>query len=182
MHLIVPLLLSCLLALGLAQILGVTLGLLAIRFRALGHFSNLLTELRGSLGLSALCVVAIGADILDPPIAIGMSAGISQAIAIARWMTRPSGSWAPEELGALAIGESSAHLALVRGYRRGAVRATGSLGVLHCLALWAIVLEIFPSSGASLESIGPWLLAVTLALLFVGNELVSTRFSNRRTP
>lgn len=180
MQLIGPVVLSCVLALALAQVLGLTLGLLAIRIRAFAHFSNLLTELRGSLGLSALCVVVIGADLLKPVIAIGMAAGISQAIAIARWMTRGIGTWAPEELGAIAMGESSAHLALVRGYRRGAVRATGSLGVLHCLALWAIVLEIFPASGASLLAIGPWLLSVALAVLFVGNELVSTRFSNRR--
>lgn len=175
------LLLSCVIALGLAQVLGLTLGLLAIRIRPLGYLANLLTELRGSLGFSALCIVAIGAGSVDPTVAIGTAAGISQAIAIARWMTRPSGTWAPEELGAIAMGESSAHLALVRGYRRGAVRATGSLGVLHCLALWAIVLEVFPNSGPRLDSVAPWLLSGALSILFIGNELASTLFSNRRT-
>lgn len=181
MSLLFQIVVSCLLSLIIAQGIGLTLGLLAIRIRVLAHFSNLLTELRGSLGLSALGLLAIHTGTLGPLVAIAFAAGLAQAIAIARWMTRVSGTWAPEELGAIAIGESSTHLALLRGYRRGAVRASASLSALHCIALWALVLQAFPKIAPGLDSVNPWLLGAALAFIFIGNELASTRLSNRRS-
>lgn len=177
---LLPLIISSVLALVSAQALGLVFGLIAIRIYWFGHLSNLLTEVRGSLGCTALCFVALAAQMVSPELAIGLAAGTSQAIAIARWMTRPGADWAPEELGALAMGQSSAHLALVRGYRRGAVRATASLSILHCLILWILAAEVFPNLGPGPLAAGPWALSGVLALLFVGNELLVALLSNRR--
>lgn len=177
---VLPFIISSVIALLSAQALGLFLGLLAIRIHWFGHLSNLLTEVRGSLGCTALCLVALAGQVTSPEIAIGLGAGTSQAIAIARWMTRPGADWAPEELGALAMGESSAHLALVRGYRRGAVRATASLSILHCLILWILASEVFPELGPGPTAAGPWVLSSVLGALFVGSELLVALLSNRR--
>ncbi len=178
---VLPFVISAVIALVSAQALGLFFGLLAIRIYWFGHLSNLLTEVRGSLGCTALCLVALAGQVMSPEVAIGLAAGTSQAIAVARWMTRPGADWAPEELGALAMGQSSAHLALVRGYRRGAVRATASLSILHCLTLWILASEVFPDLGQGPLAAGPWVFSGVLAVLFVGSELLVALVSNRRT-
>ncbi len=147
---------SLLLAVSLAALLGPLLGRLATQWFSGRGLSNLLTELRGAL-LPFVGVLLLVQETTFPPwVAIGLVVGVSQAIAVGRWMARRSGEWAPALLGGIALGRSYAALLSARAQARGAVVGTLGTTVVHLILLEAILAALFPtrefgtSLGASL--------------------------------
>lgn len=145
-------LLSLILALILSSAVGLGLGRVATQWFGGRGLSNLLMDVRGSVLSFLVSLLLLEAYSLQHWLSLGLVVGISQAIAVCRWITRRSGEWTPALVGGIALGRSTAALVTRRAAARGAVAATLATTCLHLLTLEGAV-YLFDPEGAR-QSVG----------------------------
>jgi hypothetical protein len=146
------------LALLLALLLGPILGRLATQWLSGSGLSNLLVEVRGAFVPFVVAPLLFILTGWTPWLVIGTVVGLMQGIAVARWIVRRSGEWAPEMQGGIALGRSKAALASKRATARGAVVGTLASVAVHVIFLEAILsalsfpgIDVTDTLGASLQ-------------------------------
>lgn len=174
---------SLLLAVLLAIVFGYTLGRLAIEWPLVRGLSNFFTELRGALVSFLVAIALYRHGWLEHWQAAGLYAGLTQAVAIARWMSRRSGEWSPAIVGGLALGRSAATLAAERARERGTVRGSITLTAVHLAIFWRLLPELVdaPPSLTTTSTTFPLIAAVGLTMLLLGIETLVDRQLRRRT-
>lgn len=116
-----PTLISIVVALAVALALGPLLARMTVYWFTGRGLTHLLIQARAML-LPALCAPLLTqVTNISLTLAIGLSVGISQAITVARWGTRPAGGWDPTLLGSLALGQSGAAWLARHAMARGAL-------------------------------------------------------------
>lgn len=182
-------LLSVALALAVAAIVGPLLSRWALGWFSGRGLTNLLIETRGALLPFLAPPLLINGSGLSPTLAVGLTVGVAQGVAIARWGARGSTSWSPLLMGALALGRSSAAALTSQALSRGAVVASLATTAIQVVLVEAVVvlLELVPPdietvggrllAGAHLAT--PFLLLAVLSLTFL-LELVASWLLQRR--
>lgn len=158
---------ALLVAVALSVVLGPLLGRIATQWFAGRGLSNLLTELRAALLPFLIVPLVVQGSELPPWIALGLVVGVSQSIAVSRWIARRSGEWVPALLGGIALGRSGAALLSARAQARGAVIGTLGITVVQLVALEALLALLFPTGGLSKSLGGSLVHGVSGSPLFV---------------
>lgn len=176
-------LLSVALGALLAGSFGLFLGRVGTAWNSGRAFVNLLTEARGALLPFVLAPVVLSIEGMPQWCAIGLVAGMAQAVAIGRWIIRNDSDWSAL-VGGIALGQSGASLAARSAAARGAVTAALALTAVQVVALEALLAwtqrddVATRSLGGVIVLGGGWsalLGGLTLAALLLGLETLAAR-------
>ncbi len=142
-------------AFSVALVVGLLLGRWGIASNPARAVVNLLTQARGAILPFILAPMLLSLGSSDW-CAIGVAAGWSQAVAVARWMHRQNSEWSPSLLGGIALGQSGASLAAASARARGAVTGTLALTVIQVVTLEALLAWAHDGAQAR-DSLGAWI-------------------------
>jgi len=182
-------LLSVATACSVATMVGLLLGRWGFASNPARAIVNLLTEARGALLPFILAPMLLSLGLAEW-CAIGVVAGWTQAVAVARWMLRQNSEWSPSLLGGIALGQSGASLAAESARARGAVTGTLALTVIQVVTLEALL--AWAHDGVHVrDSLGGWIarggssslfgwLGLTVLLLAV--EALASRILQGKSP
>ena len=183
-------LLSTVVALTVALLLGPLLARLSMYWLSGRSLTHLLIEVRGLLLPAIATPVFAQALHLSVSLSIGLAVGISQGVAIARWGTRLSGDLSPTLLNMLAGGRSKASWLAENAIARGAVISTLAATVVEVVLVEGVMTlaqlpHLIPerSLGAQLvqgsAASVPFIIVAATSAVFLTETLVSLLLQRR---
>ena len=174
-------------AASLATGLGLLLGRAGTQWFGGRGVSNLLMDVRGALFPFLFVMLLLDTTSLTRWLAIALVVGVSQGVAVARWISRRSGEWAPALVGGIALGRSGAALLTRRAAARGAVTATLGATAVQVLSLEGLLHFIDPGpenlgSAIAGASGGGWsAIGLGVGALVLVSETLASRLLQKRT-